>query len=143
MTMLLYGIRGATTVLANTQEQILEETQKLMQALLTENGLRISHGNVFPEKINDGETADANYPGLVSIIFTSTPDLNAEFPAKAARLMGLEQVPLLGCVEADVPHGLKSCIRVLIHAYLPEGTQVKHVYLNDAVSLRPDLQKIK
>jgi chorismate mutase len=125
--MLLYGIRGATTVLANTQEQILVETQKLMQALLSENGLSICHDN------------DENAPRLVSIIFTSTQDLNAEFPAKAARLMGLEHVPLLGCVEADVPHGLKSCIRVLIHAYLPKGTKVKHVYLNEAVNLRPDL----
>lgn len=137
--MFLYGIRGATTVMANTQEQILEETQKLIQALLKENGLQICNGNVLREKINGGETNDEDYPCLVSIIFTSTQDLNAEFPAKAARLMGLDHVPLLGCVEADVPHGLKRCIRVLIHAYLPKDTKVKHVYLNEAVILRPDL----
>lgn len=137
--MFLYGIRGATTVMANTPKQILEETQKLIQALLTENGLQICNGNVLHEKINDGDTNNEGYPRLVSIIFTSTQDLNAEFPAKAARLMGLDNVPLLGCVEADVPHGLKRCLRVLIHAYLPKGTKVKHVYLNEAVILRPDL----
>lgn len=121
MTMvLLYGIRGATTVSANSAEQILEETQKLLEAILTANRL-----------------TDTNY--LVSIIFTTTPDLTAEFPAKAARLMGLGHVPLLGCVESDVPHGLPRCIRLLIHAYLPKDSKVKHVYLNEAVKLRPDL----
>lgn len=118
---LLYGIRGATTVSANSAEQILEETQKLLEAILTAN-----------------ELTDTN--NLVSIIFTTTPDLNAEFPAKAARLMGLSHVPLLGCVEADVPHGLPRCIRLLIHAYLPKESKIKPVYLNEAVKLRPDLE---
>lgn len=139
--MYLYGIRGATTVLANTQEQILQETQKLIKALLTENGLQVTNSALFNEKINDDENNNVNYARLVSIIFTSTQDLNAEFPAKAARLMGLNHVPLLGCVEADVPHGLPRCIRILIHAYLPKGTKVKHVYLNEAVILRADLKK--
>ncbi|HHZ16811.1 MAG TPA: chorismate mutase [Peptococcaceae bacterium] len=121
---MLFGIRGATTVVANTQEQILAETKKLLQALFTANGIDIAS----PEHT------------LVSIIFTTTPDLNAEFPAKAARLLGLTQVPLLGCVETAVPHGLSLCIRVLIHAYLPEGTKVKHIYLNEAAQLRPDWQ---
>lgn len=121
--MLLFGIRGATTVSANTAEQILEETQKLLEAILTANGLIDNTAN------------------LVSIIFTTTPDLNAEFPAKAARLIGLSHVPLLGCVEVNVPHGLQRCIRLLIHAYLPKDSKVKHIYLNEAVKLRPDLEK--
>ena len=87
MMKMLFGIRGATTVVANTQEQILAETKKLLQALFTANGIDIAS----PEHT------------LVSIIFTTTPDLNAEFPAKAARLLGLTQVPLLGCVETAVP----------------------------------------
>lgn len=115
----VYGIRGATTVAANTKKDIIEETQKLLRTILQENNLT-----------NDD---------LISIIFTTTVDLNAEFPAKAARLMGLGDIPLLGCVEADVPHGLPFCIRVLLHAYLDENTKIKHIYLNEAVKLRPDL----
>lgn len=76
---------------------------------------------------------------VISIIFTTTPDLNAEFPAKAARLQGLKNTPLLGAVEADVPHGLPKCIRVLMHAYLETGREIKHIYLNEAVNLRPDI----
>jgi len=117
----VYGIRGATTVSANKKECIIEETQKLLQAIFQGNAIA---------------TAD-----LVSIIFTSTVDINAEFPAKAARLMGLNDIPLLGCLEADVPDGLPFCIRVLLHVYLEEGTKIKHFYLNDAVKLRPDLRK--
>lgn len=115
----IYGIRGATTVSGNTKENILVETQKLLQAILQANQI---------------ERED-----LVSIIFTSTLDLNAEFPAKAARMMGLNHVPLLGCVEADVPHGLPLCIRILVHVYLEEGLEIKHIYLNEAVKLRSDL----
>ena len=115
----IYGIRGATTVPANTKENILAETQQLLQAIVQANSI---------------EKED-----LVSIIFTTTVDLNAEFPAKAARMMGLNNVPLIGCVEADIPHGLPLCIRVLVHAYLEQGVEIKHIYLNDAVKLRPDL----
>jgi cytidylate kinase len=123
--MKLYGIRGATTVSADTPAQILSETQKLLSTIFAANGLSIT------------EEQQENF---VSIIFTTTPDLQAEFPAKAARSMGLNNVSLLGCVEADVPHGLPLCIRVLIHVYLEKGTKIKHVYLNNAVQLRPDLQ---
>jgi chorismate mutase len=115
----MYGIRGATTIQSNTRENILDGTRGLLENIFENNKL---------------EQDD-----VVSIIFTTTQDLNAEFPAKAARLMGLENIPLLGCVEADVPHGLPLCIRILVHAYLKEGTKIKHIYLNDAVKLRPDL----
>jgi chorismate mutase len=117
--MRLFGIRGATSVQANTGEEILRETEVLLKALVEANNLQQEN--------------------VVSIIFTSTPDLTAEFPAKACRLMGWTGVPLLGAVEVDVPHGVPRCIRVLIHAYLEQGSKVKHVYLNEAQKLRPDL----
>jgi len=117
--MRIFGLRGATTTIANTSEDILRETQKLLQALIDNNKL----------------TEDQ----IVSIIFTTTPDLTAEFPAKACRLLGWNQTALLGAVEADVPHGVPRCIRILIHAYLDSAQQIKHVYLNEAVKLRPDL----
>lgn len=117
--MRMYGIRGATTTKANNKEEIISETQKLLQAVIESNELREEQ--------------------VVSIILTSTPDLNAEFPAKACRLMGWNRTALLGAVEADVPHGIPRCIRVLVHAYLDSPEKVRHVYLNDAVRLRPDL----
>lgn len=117
--MRLYGIRGATTVAENSKESIIEETQKLLREIIAEN-------NLTEEQ-------------MVSIIFTSTPDLTAEFPAKACRLMGLTNIPLLGAVEADIDHGLLKCIRVLIHAYPKDGSNIRHIYLNEAVRLRPDL----
>lgn len=115
--MRLYGIRGATTAV-NRSDEILDRTKELLSALFETN--RIKEENV------------------VSIIFTSTPDLTAEFPAKACRLMGWDSVPLLGAVEADVPHGVPRCIRVLIHVYLEKGSKVRHIYLHEAVKLRPD-----
>lgn len=117
--MRLYGIRGATTVCNNDKEEIIRETQVLLQNIFEKNNL--SEENV------------------VSIIFTTTSDLNAEFPSKACRLLGWNNTALLGTVEADVPHGLKLCIRVLIHAYLENKDKVKHIYLNKATVLRPDL----
>lgn len=117
----IYGIRGATTVISNTAENILSETEKLLQSILQANEIK--------------------HEDLISIIFSTTVDLNAEFPAKAARLMGLNEIPLLGCVEAEVTHGLPLCIRLLLHTYLAEGTQIKHIYLNKAVQLRADLSK--
>ena len=78
---------------------------------------------------------------IVSIIFTSTPDLHAQFPASAARVsLGLEQVALLGAVEQDVPHGMPRCIRVLIHCYTDTPRdELRHVFLDGAASLRSDL----
>jgi chorismate mutase len=76
----------------------------------------------------------------VSCIFTLTPDLDAQFPAVAAREMGLSSVPLLCAREIPVPGALPQVIRVLIHGYKPDGTPPEHVYLGDAVKLRLDLQ---
>jgi chorismate mutase len=116
--MRVYGIRGATTVCNNNKEEILQETTLLLQTIIEKN------------KLSEED--------VVSIIFTTTPDLTAEFPAKACRLMGWKNTALLGGVEADVPHGISRCIRILIHAY-QDAKGVTHVYLNEAVALRPDL----
>jgi len=119
MSKILRGIRGAVTAPANTSEAIMEATTELLRALQAANGFALE----------DVESA----------IFTLTPDLNAEFPARAARELGWIDVPLLGAVEVDVPNAMPRCIRVLLHVYttLPR-TQVKHTYLGAAASLRPD-----
>ena len=80
-------------------------------------------------------------PDVVSMMFTSTPDLHAEFPASAARAgLGLDGVALLGAQEQDVPHGMPRCIRVLVHCYTdkPRG-ELRHVFLDGAAALRADL----
>jgi chorismate mutase len=118
--MRLHALRGATTVHANEADAILEATDTLMRAVLDRNEL----------------TAE----DLVSCIFTVTDDLDAEFPAVAARKMGLSSVPLLCAREIPVPGALPKVIRVLIHAYKPNGEPAEHVYLHEARKLRLDLQ---
>ena len=118
--MRLIALRGATTVPRNEARAILDATDELMRAILDRNGL---------------EPAD-----LVSCIFTLTEDLDAEFPAVAAREMGLTSVPLLHAREVPVPGSMPRVIRVLIHCYPPEGRRPEHVYLGEARKLRLDLQ---
>jgi len=118
--MRLIALRGATTVQVNEAEAILTATEALMRELLERNGL------------------DA--PDLVSCIFTLTEDLDAEFPAVAARRMGLSRVPLLCAREIPVPGSLARVIRVMIHAYAPNGAEPQHVYLGEARALRLDLE---
>src|SRR5437763_12335956 len=77
---------------------------------------------------------------LVSIIFTLTADLDAEFPAVAARRLGLDRVPLLCAQEVPVPGSLARVIRVLVHYYAPDGHRPRHVYLREASALRGDLE---
>jgi chorismate mutase len=114
------GIRGATTVEANTVEAISSATRELLEALVSANDL---------------EPAD-----LASAIFSTTPDLNADFPAYAARQLGWIEVPLLCTHEMNVPGGLPKCIRVLLHWNTHrEAGEVVHVYLRGATILRPDL----
>ena len=117
--MRLYALRGATTVTANDADAILGATDELMREILARNDLT---------------------PGdLVSCIFTLTDDLDAEFPAVAARRMGLSAVPLLCAREVNVPGALQRVIRVLIHCYGADGHEPQHVYLGEAVALRLDL----
>ena len=119
--MRLVALRGANTVTENTSEAILSATDALMREILSRNGLGADD--------------------LVSCIFTLTPDLDATFPAVAARQMGLSSVPLLCAREIPVPGALPQVIRVLMHAYLPDPeARPQHVYLGDAIKLRLDLQ---
>ncbi len=112
-------MRGATTAAANSREAILEATAELLRALQEANGFR-------PDDVE-------------SAIFTSSPDLTAEYPARAARLLGWTGVPLLGAAEVAVPDGLPRCIRVLLHFYTTKPQrELKHMYLRDAAALRPD-----
>src|SRR5918912_4335210 len=118
--MRLVALRGANTVPANEPDAILAATSELMRALLERNGL----------------TPD----DLVSCIFTLTPDLDAEFPAVAAREMGLSRVPLLCAREIPVSGAMASVVRVLIHCYPPHEREPQHVYLGEARKLRLDLE---
>ena len=118
--MRLRALRGAITVDDNDGDAILDATEELVRAVLDQNGL----------------SAD----DLVSCIFTCTDDLNAEFPAVAARRMGLSGVPLLCAREIDVAGALPRVIRILVHCYADESTPPRHVYLREAVALRKDLQ---
>jgi chorismate mutase len=118
--MRLIALRGATTVEANEAESILHATEELMGELLARNRL-------------DGDS-------IVSCIFTLTEDLDAEFPAVAARRLGLSGVPLLCAREIDVPGALPRVIRVLLHAYADPAAVARHVYLREAVKLRADLE---
>jgi chorismate mutase len=115
----LYAVRGATTVARNDVNAILDATEELLRELMTRNELDAEH--------------------MVSCIFTSTDDLNAEFPAVAARRLGLDQVPLLCNRELDVPGAMRGVIRVLVHYYAPGGHSSTHTYLGDAQRLRADL----
>jgi chorismate mutase len=116
----LWAVRGATKSRSNNTETIIEATEQLMRELMSRNDLS-------PEQ-------------MVSCIFTSTHDLNAEFPAVAARNLGLEGVPLLCAQEIDVPGAMPSVIRTLVHYYAsPEHTPA-HTYLGDAQELRSDLK---
>jgi chorismate mutase len=117
--MRLFALRGAIEARANESEAILSATGELMRELIKRNRLD-------PDE-------------MVSCIFTVTDDLNAEFPALAARQMGLNQVPLLCAREVPVPGSMPSVIRVLVHYHAPEGHQPQHVYLGAARGLRNDL----
>lgn len=115
----LYALRGATTIEENTAELILAGTEELLRELIARNSLAPTQ--------------------IVSCIFTCTDDLNAEFPAVAARRLGLDSVPLLCSREIDVPGALPRVIRVMLHCYAPDGQVPQHVYLGEAVALRADL----
>jgi chorismate mutase len=118
--MRLYALRGAITVDCNDAEEILAATDELMRELMARNG--VAAGD------------------LVSCLFTLTEDLDAEFPAKAARRMGLSAVPLICAREVPVPGSLPHVIRVLVHYYAGEDHVSRHVYLRDARALRTDLE---
>jgi len=119
--MAIRGIRGATTVTADEPDLILQATRELLEEILDENS------GMKPEDI-------------ASAIFTVTEDLASTFPAQAARQMGWSLVPMMCAREIPVPGSLRRVIRVLVHwnTDVPQN-QITHVYLRDAVKLRPDL----
>lgn len=118
-SLVLRAVRGAITVDDDTAELIREGTSEMLREVMDRNAI---------------EAHD-----MVSMIFTATPDLAAEFPAVAAREMGLSQVPLLCATEIAVPDSMPRCIRVMVHCYVPVSRKVRHVYLRGARQLRTDL----
>jgi chorismate mutase len=114
------AIRGATQVETNTREQILDATTELVTEVMTRNEL----------------TTD----DVISVLFTATPDLTAEFPALAARKLGFHEVPLLCASEIDVPHALPRVIRLMAHVEThKQRSDIQHVYLRGATVLRIDI----
>ena len=115
----LVALRGATTVDADSQSDIKRRTEELLTQLLERNSLAVDD--------------------IVSILFTATPDLRADFPAAAARTLGLSHTPLLCAQEIPVEGAVERCIRVMIHCYAPTEGERHHVYLHEARQLRLDL----
>jgi chorismate mutase len=117
------GVRGATTVERNEREEILTATRQLLALMLRQNQIK-------PEDV-------------ASAIFTTTPDIDAEFPALAARQLGLLDVPLLCGHEMAVPGSLTLCVRILLHWNTDKAqSEIQHVYIREAQRLRPDIQKL-
>ena len=121
--MMMRGVRGATVANSNTEADILEATQELLLEMIAINGIQQDE--------------------VASILFTTSPDLTACYPAKAARKIGWVQTALLGFQEMDVPNGMPLCVRVLIHWNTEKGLDdIEHVYMRDAIRLRPDLVRV-
>ncbi len=113
------GVRGATTIEANTPEAILRGTRELLALMIRFNGIK-------PEDV-------------ASAIFTTTSDLNAEFPAVAARQLNWFDVALMCQHELDVPGSLRKCIRILLHWNTTKtSAEIRHVYIKGAAKLRPE-----
>ena len=114
------ALRGATTLDADTKDQVIERTAALLETMLERN--------------------EATKSDLVSILFTATKDIHAEFPAAAARSIGMGDIPLLCARELDVTGAVGLCVRVMMHLYTEkEPADLRHVYLEGAVGLRDDL----
>lgn len=115
------GIRGATTVTHDDSAEVLSATRELLEQLLKSNRIE-------------------NFEDIVSVFFTTTPDLVSAFPAEAARELGMKSVPLICASEIAVKGAMPRCIRVMIHVNTDQKqSEVVHVYLNEAQKLRPDV----
>ncbi|WP_346355784.1 chorismate mutase [Azotosporobacter soli] len=120
--MMIRGVRGATTVENNCAEEIISRVEELLTALIKANAI---------------ETED-----IGALIFSSTPDLNAAFPAVAARRLGWNEVPLFGTQEIEQPDGVKQCVRVLALLNTERSQkEIKHIYLHGATVLRQDVKQ--
>lgn len=118
--LLCRGVRGATTVETNTAEAILEGTGELLRLMIEANAIEQER--------------------VASVLFTTTMDLNAAFPAVAARDLGWTDIALLNAHEMAVPGALPRCIRILLHLNTDRtAKEIRHIYLRDARKLRPDL----
>ena len=116
------ALRGAITLDDDTRDQVIEKTAHLLQTMLERNGIT---------------KAD-----LISIVFTATDDIKSEFPAAAARSIGISDIPLLCARELDVEGAIGRCVRVLMHLYTEKDpSALRHVYLEGAVPLRTDLPR--
>lgn len=119
--MVVRGIRGATTVSSDSPAEIQEATRELLAEILRLNGIQ-------------------DFEELASIIFTTSPDLTSTFPAEAARVLGMSQVPLLCASEIAKPGAMPLCVRVLMHWNTDKRqAEIVHVYLREAKKLRPDV----
>ena len=117
------GVRGATTVLANTRDEILTNTRQLLALMIRRNGI---------------DPAD-----VTAAIFTVSKDLNAEYPALAARQLGWLEVPLMCGYEIEVPSGLPRCVRILVFWNTEKSQkEIVHIYIKEAKNLRPDLSRL-
>lgn len=117
------GVRGATTVESNSRDEVLNATRQLLALMIRANGI---------------ESVDVG-----SAIFTSTIDINAEFPALAARQLGWLDVPLICTHEISVPGSLPMCIRILAHWNTAKSQkEIQHIYIKEAARLRPDLSDL-
>jgi chorismate mutase len=119
--LLVRAVRGATTCGANDAEEIAVATRELLSAMLEANEIELED--------------------IISVFFTTSPDLTAAFPAAAARGIGFQTVPLICASEINVPGAKSHCIRVMMHAYSSRTrADIRHVYLRDAQNLRDDLR---
>ena len=118
---LVRALRGATTCEVDTPEEIAQATQELILAMMERNGL--------------------DHDDVISVLFTTSPDLTSTFPATTARAIGFGDVPLICASEINVPGAMTHCIRVMMHVYTTRSRdQIHHIYLRQAQSLRDDLR---
>ena len=117
------GIRGATTVENNTREDILASTKELLLQMVEANGIKVED--------------------IASVMFTLSEDLNAEFPAMAARQLGWLNTALLCAREINVPNSLRKCLRIMILCNTEKkAEEIVHIYTKDAANLRPDVSEV-
>ena len=121
--MMMRGIRGAITVSADHPDEILKETRKLVMEMAEKN-------EVEPDQV-------------ASVVISTTTDISSAFPAKAVRTIeNWTYVPVMCTHEMDVPGSMPLCIRVMMHANTEKSQrEINHIYMNEAVNLRPDLTK--
>ncbi len=115
----MLAIRGATTINKDSQKSVQKAVEELINELWSSNGIQESE--------------------IISITFSTTADIKSYYPAKAFRDLGFDKIPLFSSVEPEIEGSLNHTIRLLIYLERPNNRDVKHIYLNEAANLRPDL----